>query len=60
MTKLPDYLKILLEYFVDETPFNHLQMQTLIDNGLVEEQKGPSTYQDMKCYVLTEKGKLYV
>ncbi len=60
MTKLPDCLKILLEYFVDETPLDSLQMQTLIDNGLVEEQKLPNDYQDMVCYVLTEKGKSYV
>lgn len=57
---MTDYLKTLLEYFVDETPLDALQMQTLVDNGLVEEQKWPSNYQDVDCYVLTEKGKSYV
>ena len=60
MNKLPDCLKILLEYFVDETPLDSIQMQTLVDNGLVAEQRWPSNYQDMVCYVLTEKGKMYV
>jgi hypothetical protein len=60
MSNLSNYLKSLIEYFVDETPLDALQMQTLIDNGLVEEQKWPSTYQDTAGYVLTEKGKSYV
>ena len=54
---MTNYLKSLLEYFVDETPLDALQMQALVDNGLVEGQEWPYNGKDVVCYTLTEKGK---
>lgn len=52
-----NYLKSLLEYFVDETPLDALQMRTLVDNGLVKYWEEVQNEHYVLCYGLTEKGK---
>jgi hypothetical protein len=47
-----NYLKHLLQQFVDETPLDALEMQVLVDNGLVLE----FIEQDTKMYMLTISG----
>ena len=60
MTKLPECPKILLEYFVDETPLDSIQMQTLIDNGLVQIEDWFHEGAIITCYILTEAGSKQV
>jgi len=52
-----NYLKSLLECFVDETPLDALQMKVLVDNALVKFWEEVSQGEYVVCYSLTEKGK---
>lgn len=50
------YLETLLEYFVDGTPLDAIEMQALMDNGLVAKAE----FQNRIEYSLTSKASDYL
>ena len=52
-----NYLKTLLEYFVDGTELDVLQMRTLLDNDLVKSWSDYLQGELVLHYALTDSGK---
>lgn len=50
------YLETLLEYFVDGTPLDAIELQALMDNGLVAKAE----FQNHIQYSLTSKASNYL
>lgn len=50
------YLETLLEYFVDGTPLDAIELQALMDNGLVAKAE----FQNHIEYSLTSKASNYL